>query len=78
MWSDIDYMQDYRNFEYDNVSYAGLPEFVQDLHADNRKYVPILDAGIAMRPDDNYAAYTEAKYDNVFIKKWHLGSDFIG
>jgi alpha-glucosidase (family GH31 glycosyl hydrolase) len=33
MWSDIDYMKDYRNFIYDDeVAYKGLPDFVNSLH----------------------------------------------
>jgi len=31
-WSDIDYMQDYRDFTYDKVNYKGLPGFVKKLH----------------------------------------------
>jgi len=41
----------YRNFEYDEVNFKGLPDFVSDLHKKNMKYVPILDAGLAYRPD---------------------------
>lgn len=33
MWSDIDYMKDYRNFIYDDeVAYKGLPDFINSLH----------------------------------------------
>jgi alpha-glucosidase (family GH31 glycosyl hydrolase) len=48
----------YRNFEYDKVNFNGLPEFVNSLHANNMKYVPILDAGLAYRPD-NYTAFID-------------------
>lgn len=27
-WSDIDWMNKYRNFEYDQVNFKGLPEYV--------------------------------------------------
>jgi alpha-glucosidase (family GH31 glycosyl hydrolase) len=34
MWSDIDYMKDYRNFIYDDeVAYKGLPDFINSLHS---------------------------------------------
>lgn len=33
LWSDIDYMKDYRNFIYDSdVAFKGLPQFIKDLH----------------------------------------------
>jgi len=57
MWSDIDYMYEYRNFEYDKVAFNGLPEFITSLHSKGMKYIPIIDAGIAMKPDNNYTAY---------------------
>ena len=51
MWSDIDYMQNYRNFLYDEgLAFKGLPDFINKLHAKNMKWVPILDAGTAARP----------------------------
>lgn len=59
MWTDIEYMNKYRNFEYDTVKFAGLPDFVKDLHAKNKKYVPIIDGGFAMRPNSDYTAYNE-------------------
>ena len=31
-WSDIDYLYNNRDFEYDPVRYEGLPEFVKELH----------------------------------------------
>jgi alpha-glucosidase (family GH31 glycosyl hydrolase) len=46
-WVDIDYMQDYRDFTYDTKDFAGLPGFVDGLHAKAMHFVPIIDAGIA-------------------------------
>ena len=40
-------MFNYRDFTYDHMKFAGLDEFINDLHAANKRYVPILDAGIA-------------------------------
>ncbi len=51
MWSDIDYMKDYRNFIYDqDGAFAGLKEFIDSLHTLGMRYVPILDAGTSARP----------------------------
>lgn len=38
-WNDIDYMDEYRDFTYDEVKFAGLPEFVEDLHSKGMHYV---------------------------------------
>jgi len=46
-WSDIDWMDSYRNFEPDPVRFAGLKNFTDYLHEHNMKYIPILDAGVA-------------------------------
>lgn len=42
-----------------NLTFKGLPEFVDELHWQNIKYVPIMDAGLALVPDPNYTALTE-------------------
>ena len=46
-WSDIDYMDNYKDFTYDPVNFKGLGDFVNDLHDKDMHYIPILDAGIA-------------------------------
>ena len=79
MWSDIDYMKDYRNFIYDSdVAFKGLPEFINDLHKQGMRYVPILDAGTSARPlpQDNYTAYINGQKAGVFLKL--NGETFIG
>jgi alpha-glucosidase (family GH31 glycosyl hydrolase) len=70
MWSDIDYMQNYRNFIYDSeIAYKGLPEFVTQLHNMNMRYVLILDAGISARPlpEDNYPEYVDGLNKGVYM-----------
>jgi alpha-glucosidase (family GH31 glycosyl hydrolase) len=57
MWTDIDYMNKYRNFEYDTDAFNKLPQFVDDLHKKGMRYIPIFDAGTAMRPKQDYDAY---------------------
>lgn len=47
IWADIDYMNQYRDFTTDNVTYPlaeGL-EFFRDLHAADQHFMPIVDAG---------------------------------
>lgn len=53
-WTDIDYLNNYRDFTYDNVSFNGLPEFIDELHSKDMHYIPILDLGISHRPGLDY------------------------
>lgn len=41
-YGDIDYMDEQRDFTYDTVSYAGLPDYVRELQAGGKHYVIIL------------------------------------
>lgn len=70
-------MNDYRDFTYDETAFTGLPQFVDELHAKNMKFVPIIDAGIAVRPGQNYEAYDLAESQGLFIKIGNNES-FIG
>ena len=36
-WADIDFMDRRLDFTYDDVNFAGLPEFIDDLHANDRR-----------------------------------------
>ena len=49
MWTDIDYLDAYKDFTFDPVNFSGLGEFVEDLHSKRMHYIPIIDAGIAKR-----------------------------
>eukprot|EP00347_Sterkiella_histriomuscorum_P006514 403352477 len=67
-WADIDYMSDYKDFTFDEIAFKELPEFVEYLHSINKRFVPIIDIGISMRPNQNYSVYDEGIEQNVFIK----------
>lgn len=70
LWSDIDYMVKYRDFTFDKEgAYKGLDTFVKDtLHANNKRYVPIIDAGVAIVNDGSYKVFEDGKKKGVFIK----------
>lgn len=68
MWSDIDYLYNYRDFTYDHIRYAELPAFIEELHSKSMYYIPIIDAGVAIRPWGDYQAYSSGKEKDVFIK----------
>lgn len=83
LWSDIDHMLKYRDFTYDsNGTYAGLPEFIENtLHKNNRFYVPIIDAGVAIVRDGSYKVFEDGRKKGVFIKSGNTqrtkGNDMI-
>lgn len=68
-WNDIDYMDEFNDYTYDKVKFAGLPEFVDSLHERGMKWVPIVDPAVS-------ASETPGKYDpfddgvllDIFIK----------
>jgi alpha-glucosidase len=69
MWADIDYMDRWRDFTIaSNISWAGLDDFVTDLHKAKKYFVPIMDAGVALVPDPTYEALTEGLAQDIFIK----------
>lgn len=64
-YGDIDYMDEKKDFTYDPVAYAGLPEFVDQVHAHGQKYIIILDHCI--KQEDGYHAYDSGLDPNVFV-----------
>lgn len=60
IWTDIDYMYQYRNFENDpeRFGYAEGAEFLSKLHANGQHYVPIVDSAIYHpNPENSSDAY---------------------
>ncbi|XP_006861322.1 PREDICTED: maltase-glucoamylase, intestinal-like [Chrysochloris asiatica] len=51
-YSDIDYMDGNKDFTYDNKSFSGLPEFINELHSNGQKYVIVMGyPGLTIFPD---------------------------
>jgi len=69
MWADIDYMDDYKLFTISNQSYPNFPAKVAQLKQDNRTFVPIMDAGVAVRMNQGYKALDLGLQMDVFIKQ---------
>jgi len=76
-------MQDYRDFTYAQQDKAGnpgsfnrLPTIINRLHTMNMKFVPIIDAGVAYRPNSDYKAFNDGMNQDVFLKL--NGQVFVG
>jgi len=69
IWSDIDYMQDYKVFTVDPDNFAGLGAFVSGLAAKDMHWIPIIDPGVAQRlPSvEEYEPYTDGLAQGIFI-----------
>lgn len=83
IWTDIDYMFQYRDFENDpnRFSYSEGQRFLDQLHADGQYYIPIVDSAIYIpnpnNASDNYSVYTDGNDRGVFLNNPD-GSQYIG
>lgn len=76
IWSDVDYLDNFKDFDVDDVNYAGLLEFVDEIKGKGTRYVPIIGAGISAGDSDAYFDGMEA---GVFVKSYNDRSEpFIG
>jgi alpha-glucosidase (family GH31 glycosyl hydrolase) len=76
MYTDIDYMEDYRDFTVSQTRYANLSDYVEILlHDRDRRYIPIIDIGIPLNNTDPF--YKQGKDQNVFIKSNFTKTDLV-
>ncbi|KAM9481823.1 sucrase-isomaltase, intestinal [Clarias gariepinus] len=69
-YTDIDYMEEKKDFTYDMVKFKGLPEFADYMHAEGQKYILILDPAIATSKRVNgeeYASYNRGTQVDAWI-----------
>jgi len=83
IWTDIDYMKQYRDFNNDPYRF-GYPEgqqFLAKLHANGQHYTPIVDSAIYIPNPNNatdaYPTYDRGNQNGVFLKNPD-GSQYIG
>ncbi|CAG4950910.1 unnamed protein product [Colias eurytheme] len=68
-WNDLDYMKNANDFTYDTDKFAGLPEFVKELHDAGMHYVMLFDPGVsASEKAGEYPPFDRGLEMNVFIK----------
>ncbi|KAI5859541.1 glycoside hydrolase family 31 protein [Durotheca rogersii] len=83
IWSDIDYMKSYRDFENDpiNFPYSEGADFISQLHKNNQHYVPIIDSAIYApdldNEDDAYPSFNRGLKNDAFLLNPD-GSVYIG
>ncbi|KAF7446896.1 Alpha-glucosidase, family 31 glycosyl hydrolase [Pyrenophora tritici-repentis] len=83
IWLDIDYMDQYRDFTVDPVSFPAseVADFFGWLHGNNQHFVPIVDSAIYIpnpqNASDAYDTYTRGNNSGVFLNNPD-GSHYIG
>ncbi|RMY03154.1 hypothetical protein D0868_07604 [Hortaea werneckii] len=84
IWTDIDYMFQYRDFENDPNTFP-YPEgqaFLERLHGAGQHYVPIVDSALYIpnpnNASDNYSIYTDGHDSNIFLKTADGSEEYIG
>lgn len=74
IYMDIDYMQDYKDFTFNEEHFSDFPEFVAKMKERHIRVIPIIDGGVKI--EEGYPVYEEGVKNNYFCKRGE-GSDFV-
>lgn len=66
IWLDIDYMDNFKSFTFDEKNYGTKKELAQNLHSRGLKLVTMLDPGL--KEEDGYFAFDEAVNKDLLCK----------
>lgn len=73
IYMDIDYMQDYKDFTFNEENFPDFHDFVEKMRDKNLHMIPIIDGGVKI--EKGYSIYEEGIENNYFCKRAD-GSDF--
>lgn len=74
IYMDIDYMQDYKDFTWNEKEFDDFAAFVQEMKDQDIRLVPIIDAGVKV--EEGYSVYEEGVKNRYFCQR-EDGSDFV-
>uniref|UniRef100_A0A3Q2X166 P-type domain-containing protein n=1 Tax=Haplochromis burtoni TaxID=8153 RepID=A0A3Q2X166_HAPBU len=80
-YTDIDYMENKKDFTYDKLNYTELPRFADYLHERGQKYILILDPAIATSKrvgDAPYESYDRGTAKNAWVTESDGKTPLIG
>ncbi|XP_061575113.1 sucrase-isomaltase, intestinal isoform X2 [Cololabis saira] len=80
-YTDIDYMEDKKDFTYDKVKFAELPQFSEYLSAKGQKYILILDPAVATSKrvgNTPYESYDRGTKVNAWVTESDGKTPLIG
>ncbi|KAK3797400.1 hypothetical protein RRG08_055598 [Elysia crispata] len=70
-WGDIDYMDQHKDWTFDQKNFHNLPAIVKDLHQNKQRYIIMADPAISSsQPAGKYAPFDDGKRMNIFIKDY--------
>ncbi|ORX80616.1 hypothetical protein BCR32DRAFT_327642 [Anaeromyces robustus] len=77
MWIDIDYMDGYKDFTYDEVNFPTerISKFVDNLHDQHLYYINMVDPAIST--EKGYPTYERGIKEDIFVKN-AAGENFVG
>jgi len=75
LWMDIDYMDNFKSFSWDEKNYGSKKDMASWLKTKNVKLVTIIDPGL--KEEAGYFAFDEANDQELLCKTWN-GKNFVG
>jgi alpha-glucosidase len=69
IYLDIDYMQGYRVFTWNNKRFSHPQELLQNLEQDGFKVVTIVDPGVKYEPESDYEVFDEGLKNDYFVRE---------
>ncbi len=74
IWTDLDFLNNNKNFEL-SINHIFTPNFVNKLHRNGKKFVPLLDYALPI--DENYKYYKLGKHSKSFLKSNYTKKDLV-